>query len=61
MMEREDLMDRKLSFIALILLALLVYTLQSAFCTIDSDKCTFANGDWYNWLSSAIRSVKNWF
>ncbi|HCJ45486.1 MAG: hypothetical protein COZ27_03670 [Candidatus Moranbacteria bacterium CG_4_10_14_3_um_filter_41_65] len=55
MTSKEDLLDRKLSLIAFFLLLLLVYTMQSTMCIIDASNCTFANGDWANWLFPKIQ------
>lgn len=61
MTPKEELMDKKFSIIAFIFLLLMMYTMQSALCTINTDYCTFANGDWFNWLAPKVRSIEDWF
>lgn len=39
--------------IGAVVLILLVYTLLSADCAVGGS-CTFANGDWFNWIATIL-------
>ena len=45
--------DRKFAVATFVVLLALGYTILSAVCSTGGD-CTFANGNWFNWIATAI-------
>ncbi len=45
--------DRKLAFMAFIVLLVIVYTSLSADCATGGS-CTFASGTWFDWIATTF-------